>query len=163
MNTISAALPGLSLTTKFLKDSIGKIKDIAVREKVEELLNTIIPLQSFVISLQATNSSLIKEKETLEQKLREIEDWRQEASSYELTEIASGVYVYMKKKAVDSSEPVHYLCANCYNDRKKSILQRTRQSHGGMHYICHFCSSEIIDHSKAIPILQQQNNWNAFT
>lgn len=164
MGTISAALTSLGLAAKFLKDSIEKIKDEAVREKVKELLDTIIPLQTYIISLNETISSLRKEKEAIEQKLREIEDWRQEAASYELVELASGVYAYMKKKTIPLSEPPHYLCAKCYNDRKKSILQRVRQSHAGMHYVCHSCSSEIIDHSNAkpFPTAEQAEGWDPF-
>lgn len=162
--TISAALSSLSITSKFIKDSIEKIKDNAVREKVEELLNAIIPLMSQIISLQALNSASIKEKEALEQKLKNIENWNEEAARYELEELASGVYVYAIKEAAKSSGPVHYLCAKCYNDRKKSILQRTQHSYSGMHYVCHSCSSEIVDHSKAKPIPQQSNNnWDPFT
>lgn len=165
MSTISAALSSLNIVSKFIKDSIDKIKDDAIREKVEELLNAIIPLQSQIISLQALNSAGIQEKEVLEKKLRDIEDWRKEATRYELKELASGVYVYTIKETAKSSEPVHYLCAKCYNERKKSILQRTRQSLDGTHYVCHSCSSEIIDHSKAIPIPTAQlgDKWDPFT
>ena len=156
INTISSALGSLGLTVNFVKNSIEKIKDAAVREKVEELLNTIIPLQSIILSLQSANSTLIKEKEALEHKLSEIEDWRQEASGYELKELVSGVYVYAKKKGVQTTEPIHYLCTKCYNERRKSILQRTRHDFDGMHYVCHSCSSEIIDYSKAMPIPKQK-------
>ncbi len=86
--TISAALSSLSITSKFIKDSIEKIKDNAVREKVEELLNAIIPLMSQIISLQTLNSASIKEKEALEQKLKNIENWNEEAARYELEELA---------------------------------------------------------------------------
>lgn len=163
MNTISAALASLSLTANFVKKSIEKIKDDAVREKVQELLDTIIPLQSFVISLQTTVSTVNKEKEALEQKLREIENWRQEASSYELTQIASGVYTYTKKKTIESSEPVHYLCAKCYNDQRKSILQRVNKTMAGVKYICHTCKSEFLDHSQSSPSTYENPNWDAFT
>jgi len=162
MNTISAALTSLGLTAKFIRTSIEKITDEAVREKVQELLDAIISLQSLIISHQAEFSALRQEKEAIEQKLREIENWREEASRYELTEIASGVYVYAKKKTVESSEPLHYLCAKCYNERKKSILQRTQHSGMGIHYICHSCSSEILDHSKETPSTYENPNWDSF-
>jgi superfamily II helicase len=152
INTISSVLGSFGLTVNFVKNSIDKIKDVAVREKVQELLNTIIPLQSIILSLQSTNSTLIQEKDALEQKLREIENWNQEASSYQLKELAPGVYVYVKKKGVQTTEPIYYICAKCYKERKIYILQRTKHDYAGIHYICHSCSSEIIDYSKAIPL-----------
>ena len=150
ISTISAALSSLNVASKFIKGSIEKIKDEAVREKVEELLNAIIPLMSQIISLQTLNSASIKEKEALEKKLKDIEDWQKESIRYELKELASGVYVYGIKEAAKSSEPDHYLCAKCYNERKKAIIQRVLHSYDGMHYICHTCSSEIIDYSKVV-------------
>ncbi len=161
MTTISATLASLNIASKFIKNSIEKIKDDAVREKVTEILDSIIPLQANIVSLYESNLTLIKEKETLEKKIMEIEDWQKEASRYELKELASGVYVYCIKETAKSSEPNHYLCAKCYNDRNKTILQRTSHSHAGVHYVCHSCSSEIIDHSQAKPSSYENPNWDA--
>lgn len=149
ITAISATLASLNLASKFIKDSIEKIKDNAVREKVEELLNAIIPLQTHIISLQVVNSASIQEKEALEKKLREIEDWNKEAASYELKEIASGVYVYAIKPNSSVASPPHNLCAKCFQERKKSILQRVKKSMVGVTYACHSCKSEILDHSKS--------------
>ncbi len=151
IGTFSATLSSIGLATDFVKSSIDKIKDNAVREKVQELLNAIIPLQFQIMSLQAVNSALTKEKEDLEEELSKIKDWRTEASRYELKEIASGVYAYMKKTE-HSTEPAHYLCTRCYTEGKKSILQRTEKDFGGVHYLCFCCKSEIIDHSKALDL-----------
>ena len=130
-----------------------QIKDTAVREKLEELLNAIIPLQSHIITLQAFNSDIVKEKEALEKKLREIEDWGTESLNYELNELASGVFAYKYKSGSTLSGPAYYLCANCFNiKRQKSILQRTGQDGLGIYYKCGNCGSEIIDHSKPISL-----------
>lgn len=118
LSTISAALSSLDIASKFSKHSIEKIKDGAVRVKVEELLNAVIPLQTHIITLQTMNSASITEKENLEKKLKEIEDWNKEASRYELKELASGVYVFGIKITAKSSEPPHYLCTKCYQERK---------------------------------------------
>jgi hypothetical protein len=137
MQTISAALTSLSLTTKFIKDSIEKIKDHAVREKVEELLNAIIPLQTHIITLQAMNSASVKEKEALEQKLREIEDWTKEKASHELDEVTAGVKVYVKKPKSEHSTPLVHYCPNCFDiHHKKSIIQLERATAAGNFYYC---------------------------
>jgi hypothetical protein len=130
--TISAFLTSLTFATKFVKASLEKIKDMAVREKVEELLNAIIPLQSHIIALQEANFACIKEKQNLENKLREVEKWAKELESYELNEPVSGTFVYIKKPESGHTGPVVYLCPKCFDaDHKKSILQVDR---GGYHY-----------------------------
>jgi len=42
----------------------------------------------------------------------------------------------------------HWLCANCYHDDHKSILQFSHSDGIGSHYICHKCNSEICVHAK---------------
>jgi len=138
--TISAALTSLSLATKFVKGSLEKIKDEAVREKVEELLNAIIPLQSEIIALQEANLSYIKEIQNLEKKLREVEDWDKEAASHELKELSRGIFVYVKKPESGRTRPDVYLCANCFDsNHKKSILQMA----GRGYYRCPSCKNDL--------------------
>jgi len=147
MSTISAALTSLNAASKFIKDSIEKIKDNAVREKVEELLNAIIPLQTHVITLQAMNSESIKEKEALEKKLKEIEDWSEESSRYELKELAPRVYVYTIKADSSYVGPIHNLCTNCFDiHHKKSIIQLLSETAGGIFYFCPNCKTELKVH-----------------
>ncbi|MBS1257056.1 MAG: hypothetical protein MAG551_00091 [Candidatus Scalindua arabica] len=83
----------------------------------------------------------------LEKKLQAVEDWSAQTNLYELHEVAAGVYVYALKNTADNSEPAHYLCATCFNNKKKSILQRKGKGMGGTYYICNECKAEINDHS----------------
>lgn len=140
--SISAFLGSLSIATKFLKGSLEKIKDIAVREKVEELLNAIIPLQSMILSLQAANGDYIRKVHDLEDELREIKDWRKEEARYELKEIVPSAYVYMKKPESDDTGPVVYFCPKCFDiDHKKSILQGPHEFMKVISYSCLNCKN----------------------
>lgn len=137
IQTISAFLTSLNITSTFLKGYFEKIKDHAVREKLAELLDAIIPLQSHIITLQSMNSASVQKIDSLETKLREIEDWAKEEASHELDEIIPGVKLYVKKpKGEHSGPPVHF-CPNCFNiHHKKSIIQLFRQSAAGKDYYC---------------------------
>ena len=138
--TISAFLTSLSFAAKFVKDSLEKIKDLAVRKEVEELLNAIIPLQSHIIALQEANFACIKEKQNLENKLREIEDWAKEAEGYELKKFPGRTYMYVKKPQSGDAGPVVYLCTKCFDiDHKKSILQPM----GSYTLICPNCKIKL--------------------
>lgn len=147
--TISAALSSIDIASKFLKGHIEQIKDSAVRGKLQELLDSIIPLYSEVMSLQLSNGTYIQKIAELEKKLREIEDWKTETLKYQLKELASGVYAYEQKPESNSTEPRYYLCPNCFDTKQqKSIFQRVTQDGRGTHYACHGCGNKICDHSK---------------
>ena len=118
---------------------------------------------SEINSLQALHSTCIKEKETLEKQLKDIENWQKEASRYELKELASGVYIYGIKKTTQSSEPLHYLCTNCFDTKRhKSILQRTQQDVFGTHYKCNNCGSEILDYSHSYNPPPETQSYDPF-
>ena len=151
LTTFSVTLSTINMASTFIKNGLNKIKDTAVREKVEELLNAIIPLQSHIIALQSINSTCTKEKEDLEKKLREVENWVSESSKYELNEFAPGVFAYKYKSVTNFPGPLHYLCANCFNTKHQiSIIQRRKHLPDGIHYLCNNCSSNFIDHSKPL-------------
>jgi hypothetical protein len=138
--SISAFLNTLGVAVKYVQGSLNKIKDIAVREKVEELLNSIIPLQSMILSLQVENATYIKEIQNLEKKLREIEDWTKEITAYELKEVTPGVHLYIKKSESSHTGPIVYLCPKCFDiDHKKSILQCNQMGY----YKCTNCKNRF--------------------
>ena len=140
--SISAALTSLGIAVKFLKGSIEKIKDTAVREKVEELLEAIIPLQSEIIALHGVNLSYIQKIEDLEKKLREIENWTKEVESHELKQVSEDVHVYVKKSEGSQTGPVVYFCPNCFDiQHKKSILQSSTMR--GYTHTCLNCKSDF--------------------
>ena len=123
--------------------------DIDLKTKTSELYNSIISLQNGVMSMQAENHSLLQENQSLHQKLMEVETWEKEKSKYKLQEISPQVFVYASKATSDSTEPLHWVCAKCYNQGVKSILQLKNKAYSGHYYTCHNCNSDICDHSKA--------------
>ena len=82
----------------------------------------------------------------------ELENWEHESERYKLTTLATDILVYTLKPGKENGEPPHMLCVKCYNERKKSILQRKLKSMAGVTYICHTCKSEILDHSQSAPL-----------
>lgn len=122
--------------------------DIELKAKTSELYNSMISLQNGIMSMQAENHSLLQENQALSKKLMEIETWEKEKSKYSLQEICPQVFVYASDETDENSEPPHWICATCYNQGKKSILQLSKKVVSGHYYICHECNSEIRDHSK---------------
>ena len=126
--------------------------EVERNQAVSKVLEVLLSVQNDALSMQEKQSLLLTEVDNLKKKISEFEKWSEIERQYELKEIASGVFVYTYKQSDVNREPMHWLCAKCYNERKKSILQRTRHVIAGIFYICHTCNSEINDHSKETPL-----------
>ena len=122
--------------------------DTDLKAQTIDLYNTMISLQTDIMTMQAENHALLQENHYISKKLMEVETWENEKSKYSLHEICPQVFVYSPDQTDESSEPNHWLCAKCYNQGVKSILQLKRQVPSGHYYICHSCGSEICDYSK---------------
>jgi hypothetical protein len=120
--------------------------DSAVVQKAIDLQSIIISLQSSLTIIQSEYQALLAEKDDLKKQVMELENWQTESSNHALQEITSGVFVYTKKIHQDSSEPMPWLCVNCYDKKHKSILQYKEITVNGTIYICHNCGKEIVDH-----------------
>ena len=124
---------------------MSKMKtDSAVIEKAAELHATIISLQSAILTIQAEHQSLLTKNNELKQKIVDIENWKTEAANYSLKNIRLASFVYASNPNQTSSEPPHWICAKCYQDKKKSILQRGEQFDQGYIYHCNTCGANII-------------------
>lgn len=118
----------------------------AVREKAIESQAAIISVQSAMLTLQSQYQTLLNEKAELEKRLVAIEDWSAEAGKYELQEVGTGAFVYVLKENVNDTAPSHWLCANCYQKKQKSILQQATPyvTRVGATFICHRCQSTLL-------------------
>lgn len=149
---ISAALTSIKSLIEIAKLTNDAKISSQVLQKTAELNATILTLQEKMMALHSDKDRLLQEKKELEQKIVQFEKWETEAGRYELKEIASGVFVYAVKPGGTLAEPAHWLCAHCYSNKCRSILQRGAITFEGTAYHCPNCKSEIIDHSKRISI-----------
>lgn len=135
MNPLSLFRRAAEITQSILKMN----KDVEINKNAIELQNIIISLQNEMFSMQSEQSKLLQIKYDLEKKLMECENWDKIKSQYELKEVNSGRFVYAPKPDSNLSEPDHWLCTNCFNDGKKSILQPKISK-----TFCPKCKMEII-------------------
>lgn len=118
---------------------VNTIKEAEAKKVAIELSNFIIALQSEILSIQSEHNKLLYIKNDLEKKLIEHENWDTEKSQYELKKVTPGVFVYSHKPNDDLAEPDHWLCANCFNNGKKSIIQPNPRSTS--YWICPKCET----------------------
>ena len=123
---------------------LGKLHTMAeVNAKAIELQGAILSLQSDAFAAQAQQSSMIQRIRDLEEEIRQVKAWEETKQRYSLYEPIPGSFVYASKENSGSPEPSHWICANCYEDNKRSILQLKRTGDIDQ-YGCPHCFSEVL-------------------
>jgi hypothetical protein len=108
---------------KNLTDDIEKATEIQqAKQKALELTNTIISLQGAIMSMQTDYMLLLEENRSLKQAQNELENYQ--LISYQTENILTEeVWVY---EYIGDKMPKHYCCPICFENGKRSILQKTR-------------------------------------
>lgn len=128
---------------KTLMDLVGSGK---AREQAVKLYGEILSAQSSALAANSAQAALIEEKRELEERIRRLEAWEIDKQRYELVEISRGVFARQLKADAKGSEPIHRICATCYEAGRKSILQSDGLPgpYGGTETLkCFQCSAEI--------------------
>ena len=116
---IAASLNAAMNITKAMKD----LRDWSiVQSKVIELQGVILEAQSSLFSANEDRAALAERVRELEKQVAGVEAWETEKQRYQPANMGDGNIAYVVKPAMRGTEPPHYLCANCYQQRKISIL-----------------------------------------
>lgn len=121
---VGEALAGLgAIKTAFdMAKALKDINDATIRQ------GAAIELQQQILTAQAEQSALLDEIRALKEIVASFETWATEKKRYELKQLGeAGTTAYMLKKAERGSEPPHWVCTNCYGNRRISIFQMTTE------------------------------------
>lgn len=123
-----AAIAGMMGSIKAVKDitaAMVSIRDTnAFQEKQFELQSAAIDLQASVFAVNEERTALLDRNRELEAEIARLKNWEAEKQRYELCQTSSiGNFAYRTKPEMRGLEPSHYLCASCFTDGKKSVLQ----------------------------------------
>ena len=131
-----------------IKTSIDLIEKYAEAKAFDKIAAEITALYKSSFEAYTLAFSLYDKCRELETKNLNAKDWENKtAPNYALKELAAGVFVYASNPGQEGPGPLHYLCANCFQEKSKSILQRTGRDVFGTVYKCFKCGAEILDHS----------------
>lgn len=145
---ITTALASLKTLSDLAALTLKVKVDSAVTDKAIESQMAIITLQSTIMALQSQYQELLGQNETLNKRLIEMENWEAESRKYTLAEIAEGVFVYSLKADQKNNTPPHWLCPNCYQNKKKSILQfQYSPTARNNTFKCAQCELQLVDHT----------------
>jgi hypothetical protein len=148
MAMISGAMSALKAVGDSAKAMIA-IHDAGVlRAKVVELNTQIATAQASALAALSDQFALLEHIHDLEKQVTEFEAWETEKQRYELKDLDSGPTAYVLKPEARGSETPHWLCAACYQQRKKSILQPfvitvVLPGRHGRIWVCPACSAKI--------------------
>lgn len=147
----SAAITAFRQTFDLLK-TISEARDQAIVD------NSVSQLREKIIELQLLNSQLSElyhsERQRaieLAEKNSKIEMFATKAVNYMLHKTPAGSMVYRTKPTIEGEVGHHYLCAQCFENQKISILQpkpnfTTIANCNFICTVCPTCSSEIVMH-----------------
>ena len=124
---VGEVFAGISaLKTAFdIAKTIKDTNDVTIRQAIA------IELQEKIFSAQQAQALLIEEVNSLKAEIAGFETWDAEKQRYELKPIGTqGVFAYSLKPEHENGEPPHWICPDCYQDRKKSILQTVIKTPG---------------------------------
>ena len=132
---------------KNLADLVGKLGDgrsEESREAVAELYNSVLDIQQQLLAAQHREHDLLARYRALEEEIAHARDWQAEAARYVLRSVEGGV-VRQQKADHASADPPHWLCANCFEEKMRSYLQRdARVVNGRNLWKCARCSSAVL-------------------
>jgi rubredoxin len=142
ISEITTVATGIATAAKALKGILDTVQDVKTRQVIREIQDQLIDLQTQMLTVHAHYQTLAEAKREVEEKLVAYEKWDADAARYELKEIARGFFMYVLKPDQAQGNPIHWLCPNCFQDRKKSIMQKVTVDH--LDYKCPRCQFTII-------------------
>jgi len=136
---VAETLTGLG-AFKALYDSAKALKDMndaAVRN------GAVIELQEKILAARDAQTSLLEQVAQLEKEVARLKDWEADKKRYQLADIGKGVVALALKPTMSDGEPMHYLCADCAAQGKKSHLQPHIRGPYYDQYKCNGCGFDI--------------------
>lgn len=142
MDWIAGAYGGIKAATDITQSMLTLKTDAAVTTKVVELNGVLLGLQSQLNSAHADQTTLTRRIGELEAEIAQFKRWEQEKERYHLHQTEAGGLVYRIKPEVQGTEPLHYICADCYQKAVKTILQPGDEGYYTV-LKCHPCGSSV--------------------
>jgi hypothetical protein len=156
MNAISAIVASLKGAVDIAQSIKGLSDATAIQTQIFELNTKILTAQQSAFAANDERAALIKLVSQLEEEVARLKAWGSEKEQYEFKQVDVGAHAYVPKPDSELAKQPHWLCTNCYDDGKKSILQtqEAKAGPGGRVYKSPRCRAEIRTHYGTSP-----SNW----
>ncbi len=155
-----------------IKAALEIAKGVSALKSETEINRALIDIQRALLDAQASAfddreriSELLNENKKLQSDLDRNSDWDQQKSRYQLTQSPLGAYTYDLIPEVADGEPLHRLCAKCFQDGHKSILNTISKGRGGEKVNCPTCKTDFLLAKFGDPIVsipRQRTAWSDY-
>ena len=103
------------------KDIVDLLKKGSTLEAQEQIMS----LREGALELQEENQELKERIKTLEEQLKAVDNWETEKYRYSLvTPFRGPSSIYALNAEQSNGEVPHFICANCYNNSTKVLLNQ---------------------------------------
>ena len=127
---------GFSITVaKGLKSIDDKVK---LNEAIYGIQESLLSAQQMALDNRQVMSELVEAKREIENEIATLREFETEKSRYQMHQTKAGGITYFVKEDAQNGEPPHHICANCYQQSKKSVLQIQ-----GLGFVCINCGSTV--------------------
>jgi hypothetical protein len=137
--SIASAIGSLKTAADIAKGFLDLKEAAAVQGRVIELQGVILAAQSSALAAQSDQTMLLEEIRHLKEKVAKLEAWEAEKQRYQLTDFGGGTFAYVLRPDAANGQPSHNLCATCFNQGRKTILQHSQDNW----FTCHACKDKI--------------------
>lgn len=128
LTALSSALTSLK-AMKDIGQALLTLRDAQASQAVVlDFQRLLLEAHASISQAQEDRAALVEKVSELEKQITNFVTWETEKKRYALTQVSDvGVFAYVIQKDMQGSEPFHMLCTNCYENRKKSILQALQE------------------------------------
>lgn len=138
-----SALSGLKTAGEMIAGLSSAKNQAETAMKVLELTTIIHSSREDILTAREALASILEENRKLKDDTVRLEQFHSDMERYQLAEAYPGSVMYSLKRSMSNGEPAHYVCANCYQTRKKSLLNCIPKSDGWYAFACPNCKSTI--------------------
>lgn len=123
LSDIQAAVSSLGTAVSAARGILDLSATAEVKAKVAELQDALLAAQGAAISATQAQMALVAEVQGLKEQLKEFQDWGGQESRYALiSPFKNAGQVYALKQEAAGEEKPHFLCTNCFQGKKKVML-----------------------------------------
>ena len=152
-NWLSAIIDPLKAAGDTAKGLVEIRDTVKFGDAIIKLQAQIMSAQQGALAAHQREVSMAEEIRDLKSRMAQLEAWDTEKQRYALKQVGTGAFAYSPKPDMKASEPDHWLCTQCFGNRKKSFLQAKARTRREDHttYHCSVCRGEISVHYSAAP------------
>src|SRR5262245_61564345 len=149
---IAGALTALRSASEVVKILMDTRDAALVNAQAGELYRHIVHAHISTVAAEVSEAALVQRIKMHEKQLAGTKEWEAVKGRYRLGDMGTGAFVYVHAPEPDGKEPTHWLCARCFDERKRSVLQyNNRTADRGRVYVCPTCRGAIVVHGVRSP------------